>query len=108
MKHIIAWLNRGRLDLFVEGGVFALSYRLDYPDYTVIGVMNLSSDRWPSIKVMLDVGHREVRGIEYLRPDGKWVALPSIAKQETQEGIELVLPTDLGYLELAVLTVDVT
>ena len=104
LKEVIAWLNRGKLSLFVEGGAYMIPYRVDYPDYTVIAVMNLSSDPWPYVRATLDMGDQAIQKVEYLKPDGTWTALDGTTLRSTGEETTVSLPVELGYLELAVFT----
>jgi hypothetical protein len=75
LKEVITWLNRGKLDLFVQGGAYMIPYRVDYRNYTVIAAMNLSSDSWPYVKTTLEMGEKDIQKVEYLKPDGTWMEL---------------------------------
>ncbi len=108
VKKIIAWLNRGKLDLFVEGGAYMIPYRVDYPNYTVIAVMNLSSDPWPYVKATLEMGEKEIQKVEYLKADGTWMELDGTTLRSTGKRTTVFLPVKLRYLELAALTVYVS
>jgi len=105
LKQVVAWLNRGRPHLFVEGGAYMIPYRMDYPDYVVIGVMNLSSDPWPYVKATLDAGDRDIQNVEYLKADGTWMELDGATVRRTGRRVKVFLPIELGYLELAAFTV---
>jgi hypothetical protein len=101
LKEVIAWLNRGKVELFVEGGTYMIPLRIDYPDYIIIAVMNLSSDSWPYIQATLDMKDRDIQRVEYLKPDGRWIKIENFKKVTDKYGIKIILPVKPGYLELA-------
>ncbi|MBA3707607.1 MAG: hypothetical protein H0W83_02160 [Planctomycetes bacterium] len=97
---VSAWLCRDRLPLMVSGGAYALPIRTDYPDRTLVSVMNLSLDEWPEVVVTTDsegMGNR----VQRLNREGAWVPVP--AANALRSGVHLTITSRdaIGVMEVA-------
>ena len=73
LRQVIHWLLRGGVDVLVRGGAYPLSLRRDLDDRrtTLLGLLNLSLDPWPSVTWELsDI--RRVESLQWLSPEGHW------------------------------------
>ncbi len=97
LYNVLKWLSRDKLPLFVEGGVYPLAFRSNYEERTIIGVFNLSLDKWPHVKVRLHAGNKEVASIDILSSAGKWGTGNDIEIRRDKESIELKINEPLSF-----------
>ena len=76
LQRAVRWLNRGRVDLFVDGGAWMMPVRRDYDEYTLIAVLNFETDGWDEVALTFEWdGGEDGLAIETLEPDGQWAAV---------------------------------
>lgn len=72
LENTVRWLSFDKFPLITKGeGVYPLSFRKDFKDFSVIGMFNFSLDPWEYAEFEL---HRETKPdiIEFLDMDGNW------------------------------------
>ena len=75
LRSILCWLNRGELDLVVDGENYLLPILMETGDATVAGCFNLSLDDYRGIKFHLAAKGRHIKTVSVLENDGKLVNL---------------------------------
>lgn len=76
LRNILYWLNRGDLDLVVDGENYVLPILMETGNTTVAGCFNLSLDDYRGIKFHLAAKGRHVKAVSVLENDGNLVKLP--------------------------------
>ena len=72
---ILKWISRHRLPAFVQGGTYALPYRMDFDDRIMLGVFNLCHDDWREVVWDIFIEGKQPKTVEVIRKDGRWDAL---------------------------------
>lgn len=97
LYHVLKWLSRDRLPLFVDGGVYPLALRSDYPDRIIVTVFNLSLDPWPFVKIQLHIGDRRPSSVEILDRLGRWVRREDVNLRIENSNAELQINDALSF-----------
>lgn len=100
LSGVMKWLGRENLPLFVEGGAQMLPMRTDYENYTMVTVVNLTSDKWEDLSLTLSKRKLPFSEIEIVLQDGKWIDVPIEKKTYRKGHLKVTLPVQLEPLEL--------
>ena len=100
-KAIANWLFRDQVPLSVDGGAYPLPIRTDYTDYSLVSVLNLSLDPWPTVDVCASF-ECPVADIYELDPRGQWQLVEPMSVCRKGNEIHLKIDKILGSLELMV------
>jgi len=69
---VVRWLTRGAPPLLVSGGPYGLPLQIDYADYTIIAVVNTSTDEWSRVAVECSGFDNRPREVLQLKENGTW------------------------------------
>ena len=80
LRNAIEWLSRGRIALCVQGGVYPLALRKDCEEFTLLGLFNLTLDRWPYVKFEFQ-DERVIDKMEILTQAGQWEQSEKLSRE---------------------------
>lgn len=101
---ILRWLSRDALPAAVGGGVYALPYRMDFPDRVMLGVFNLSHDDWPDVRWQVHLRAGLPRTIKRLGDDGQWHDAHAVCELAAPDRVRLTVPSSLSFRLPLILT----
>ena len=92
LQHAVRWLFDGPPPLLVRGGVYPLAFRRDCGNGTLLGLVNLTLDVWPSVEFVVpaqDSRFADAMRIERLTAAGAWEESEMVSV--THEGKSVVI-----------------
>ncbi len=107
LQRIVGWLGRDQVDLFVDGGAWMMPVRRDYPDYTLVSVLNVETDPWDDIVLVFEhsADPNKLR-VELLDDQGAFREIHSDLLESDSRNIRLHLPVPVPALDFVALRIS--